>query len=87
MPDGAAVSTTNRLGSHLSDRRYVYSAPVLGRAEWVVLDTKDTWIPVTYGGGADLHGIAALRDRLEVDPGWRRVFSSDDVYVFRRVKP
>jgi uncharacterized membrane protein len=87
VPDGAAVSTTNRLGSHLSDRRYVYSAPVLGRAEWVVLDTTDTWIPVTYGGGADPHGIAALRDRLEADPGWRKVFSSDDVYVFRRVKP
>ena len=87
VPDGAAVSVTNRLGSHLSDRRYVYSAPVLGQADWVVLDTKDTWIPVTYGGGADPDGIAALRDRLEVDPAWRRVFSSDDVYVFRRVKP
>ena len=39
VPGGAAVSATNLAGSHLSARRYVYSAPVLGRAEWVVLDT------------------------------------------------
>ena len=80
------MSATNRVGSHLSGRRYVYSAPVLGRAEWVVLDSTDTWIPVTYGGGADPDGIAALRERLADDPSWRTVFASDDVYVFRQAE-
>src|SRR5262249_30014366 len=38
VPDDAAVSATNRVGSHLAERRYFAAAPVLGRANWVVVE-------------------------------------------------
>ncbi len=41
VPDGDPVSATNTVGSHLAERRYFYSVPVVGRAEWIVLDTWD----------------------------------------------
>src|SRR5262249_38720094 len=34
IPPDAPVSATNRIGSHLAARRYLYSAPVLGRSQW-----------------------------------------------------
>ena len=38
IPDDAAVSATNTLGAHLSERRRIFSFPVLGEAEWVAVD-------------------------------------------------
>ena len=87
VPADAAVSSTNRLGSHLSDRRYVYSAPLLGRAEWVVLDLADTWVPITFGGGAAPDALAAFQARIEADPDWTSVYANDGVFVYRRVEP
>ena len=44
VPADVAVSASNNAGGHLSDRQYVYSVPVLGRAEWVVIDRRDPWV-------------------------------------------
>lgn len=85
VPAGAPVSVTNRVGSHLSARRYVYSVPDLGRAEWIVMDAGDTWVPRAFGGAADPGAVAAFRRRIERDASWRTVFVQDDVYVFRKV--
>jgi uncharacterized membrane protein len=84
VPEGAAVSATNRVASHLSARRYVYDAPVLGRSEWVVLDSSDNWVPGSWGGGDDPVALRAFRDRLERSAQWRRVFADSGVYVYRR---
>jgi uncharacterized membrane protein len=86
VPKDAPVSTTNRLGSHLADRRYLYSVPVLGRSEWVVMDTSDAWIPGRWGGGDNPAALRALRARLEASASWRRVLDADGVFVFRRVE-
>ena len=38
IPADAAVSASNTLGAHLSERRRVFSFPVLGEAEWIAVD-------------------------------------------------
>jgi uncharacterized membrane protein len=77
VPHDAPVSATNRAGSHLSARRYVYRIPILGRAEWILLDTRDP-----HPG--DLVSALELERRLRSD-SWRRMFSRDGVFVFRKV--
>jgi uncharacterized membrane protein len=84
VPDDAPVTATNRLGSHLAARRYLYSAPVLGRAEWAVLDMSDGWVPRSWGGGLDPEAIQALRDRLEQRSDWTLVYEEQGVVVFRK---
>jgi hypothetical protein len=81
VPPHAAVSTTNRAGSQLSARRYVYGADVIGDAEWIVLDTWDArvaeagWRPARF---------KAFWRRIERSPDWRKVFERDGVLVFER---
>ena len=40
IPANAPVSATNTLGAHLSERRRVFSFPVLGDAEWIAVDRE-----------------------------------------------
>jgi uncharacterized membrane protein len=90
IPDGAAASTTNKAGSHLSGRRYLYSVTVVKpRTEWILLDTTDPFVssaafPVLRKSPETL---VAFRKRLDRDPRWRRVFDRDGVLVFRRISP
>jgi len=87
VPNDAAVSTTNRAGAYLSDRRVIYSAPIVRDSSWVLLDFDDPWLPVrgrdTWGAldGAPLRSLAR---RLSRSPSWQRVFSVDRVLVFER---
>jgi uncharacterized membrane protein len=88
VPDDAAVSATNKAGSHLSTRRYFYSVPLVAGADWIVLDTRDPWLAprvenLTLGPYPDL--LRAFRQRIEQDPAWKRVWSEDGVVVFKRV--
>src|SRR5213075_3287711 len=70
VPPDAPVSSTNRIGSHLSARRYIYSVPVLGEAEWVVLDLSDSWIPNSErgGGASDPERLRRLERSLARSP-------------------
>jgi len=85
VPDDAAVGFTNRLGSQLSARRYAYSIPNVDRAEWVVMDISDTWVPHEYRGRFDPEVIGELRQELERSAEWRKVFDRQGVLVFRQV--
>ena len=85
VPGDAPVSSTNRAGSHLSARRYVYSAPVLGRAEWVVLESSDAWIPREAGGSENPEALRSFQERLEQSSEWRRIYAVDGVFVYRRM--
>jgi hypothetical protein len=89
VPDDAPVSATNRIAGRLSERRYVYSAPVLGRADWVVIDDTDAWIPKLGAAkeGTDPARIERFRAGLARDPGWRRVYRNDGVTVFAKASP
>ena len=85
IPDDAPVTVTNVFGGYLSARRYFYSFPVLGRAEWVVLARRDSWIPST--GRIETvqpRRLQAFIGRLERDPAWTKVFDREGVLVFRK---
>jgi uncharacterized membrane protein len=87
VPRDAPVSASNTVGSHLSARRYFYSVPNLGRAEWVVVDLDDPWVvrrdsPILTNHPEVVRAFAA---RIERDRGWRTVFERDGVLVFRKV--
>jgi len=88
IPADAPVSSTNKAALRLSARRYVYSVPILGRAEWVLLDAQDPWILRKEGheGGLDGSVVRRLEERLRSSPNWRIVFNMDDVLVFERVR-
>jgi uncharacterized membrane protein len=80
IPDGAVVSATNSLGSHLSGRRRFLSFPYIRDAQWIAADE-------TQPGYADRWDPEAMADslaRLRRDPRWRLVFSESGVLVFRR---
>jgi uncharacterized membrane protein len=86
VPADAPVSATNKVGSHLSARRYFYSVPVLERSEWIVLDMKD---PMIAAAGSPVLGphpkwLRQFRRDVEGDPGWAKVFERAGVLVFRR---
>ena len=86
VPEGAPVTASNPAGAHLSARRYVYSIPLLQRAEWVVVDLDDPWVvrPDSPLLNRRPEVVRAFAKRLDLDPGWRKVFERDRVLVFRR---
>jgi hypothetical protein len=75
------VSATNTLGAHLSERRRVFSFPVVGEARWIAIDSRRP----SYRDQADapLRSAAALR-RLRASGRWRLVFAEDGILVLRR---
>jgi len=80
VPEGAPVSATNALGAHLSDRRRIFSFPILRDAKWVAVDsTRLTYLDSLRPERAR-PALAALRR----NPDWRLVFAEDGVLVFRR---
>jgi uncharacterized membrane protein len=81
IPPGVAVSATNTLGAHLSERRRVFSFPLLGEARWVAVDTRRlSYLDHASGGPRAERALARLRAR----PGWTVVFESDGILVLRR---
>jgi hypothetical protein len=93
VPDDAPVSATTKAGSRLSARRYFYSVPVLGSAEWIVIDTKDPWVPLPPRGPVrktwgrlDPALLKSFTARIEQSPSWDKVFERSGVFVFGRVR-
>jgi uncharacterized membrane protein len=81
IPDGVPVSATNSLGAHLSDRRRIFSFPVLREARWVVVDQQR----LTFLDSLEPGRSKAALTQLQRDPSWKRVFAEDGVLVFRRI--
>jgi hypothetical protein len=68
------------LGAHLSDRRRIFSFPLLREARWVIVDERRlTFLDSLKPGRSK----AALR-QLRRNPRWTQVFAEDGVLVFRR---
>ena len=87
VPDGAAVAATNKAGSHLAGRKHFYSVPLVGGADWIVLDTQDPWVvgkAVNLTLGPYPEKLLAFRREIERDAGWAKVFEQDGVVVYRR---
>jgi uncharacterized membrane protein len=86
VPAGAAVSASNTAAVRLSDRQYIYSLPVLGRAEWVVVDRADPWV-VRDGSpilSRDPVAIDELVAALRQNARWQVEFERNGVLVFRK---
>jgi uncharacterized membrane protein len=87
VPDDAAVTSTNRVGSRLAERQYYYNVPVVRRARWAVIEETDDWMPTAYSGEARPLVLRAFERRLATSAGWRRVFDQDGIVVYRRTTP
>ena len=86
VPPRAAVSTTEGLGARLSERRVIYSFPMIRDAEWVVIDRGDASLPdltATRRGWLPQQFTHAV-NRFRNDPRFRVVYDRDGVMVFRR---
>jgi uncharacterized membrane protein len=77
IPRGVPVSSSNKLGGLLSDRRFIYSFPTRKNAEWVIVDARDG--PLT-GQQWYRHEIAAIG----ASPAWRVVYRSHGIEVLHR---
>jgi uncharacterized membrane protein len=77
MPREVAVSASNRLGGHLSERRYSYTFPYVGPAKWIMVDVHDP----TY---IDAKDYKILIRRYEASRAWRVAFSSHGILVLHR---
>ena len=86
VPDGVAVTASNPAGAHLSARRYIYSVPLLARAEWVVVDLDDPWTVQPDSPLLNRHPevVRAFARKIESDSSWDKVFERDRVLVFRK---
>jgi uncharacterized membrane protein len=85
VPDDAPVSATNRVGSHLAARRYLFAVPVVDRAEWIVLESLDTWTPDLVSGTSKPQSVRELLEQLQLSREWQQVYESHGVFVFRKV--
>lgn len=81
VPPGAAVSATNTLGAHLSERRRVLSFPVTREATWVVVDTRRPSYRDQAVGGSR---FAAALARFRASGRFELVRADDGILVFRR---
>jgi len=80
VPAGAAVSATNNLGAHLSERQRIFSFPVLREAQWVAVDLRRP----SYLDDATGKKFAAAYERFRQDERWRVVRAEDGVIVLRK---
>jgi len=80
VPAGVAVSATNTLGAHLSERRRIFSFPVLREARWVAVDLKRP----SYLDDARGERFASAYATLRRDTRWEVVREEDGVVVLRR---
>jgi hypothetical protein len=68
----------------------MFAIPVLGNAEWVVLDMRDAWVPLSrpgsirWWGREDRRLLNSVRLKLVRSPEWKKVSENGGVFVFRR---
>ena len=80
IPPDVPVSATNTLGAHLSERRRIFSFPVLREATWIALDLTRP----SYRDSATGKGFARAYARLERSGEWTVVRRADGVVILRK---
>jgi len=81
IPSTAAVSSTNGLGAHLSERRRIHSFPVVRDADWVAVDLRRA----SYLDRRSAPSTTAVPlARLLESNSWRTVLDEDGILVLRR---
>jgi hypothetical protein len=80
VPAGARVSAGNQLGAHLSERRRIYTFPVVRDADYVVVDRTRPMIGFVPQPAEHERRLRAL----ERGGAFGVVFAQDGVVVLRR---
>jgi uncharacterized membrane protein len=80
IPPDAPVSATNSLGAHLSERRRIFSFPVLREATWIALDLERP----SYRDDATGKGFARAYERLRRDKAWEVVRREEGIVILRK---
>jgi uncharacterized membrane protein len=81
VPPNVPVSSTNGLGAHLSERRRVFSFPVVRESEWVAVDLRRA----SYLDRRSAPSTAAIPlARLVSSGDWETVLDEDGIFVLRR---
>ena len=81
IPPDAPVSSTNGLGSHLSERRRIHSFPTISDSEWVAVDLRRA----SYlDRRSDPSTAAVPLAELLRSGSWSKVFDEDGIIVLRR---
>jgi uncharacterized membrane protein len=81
VPPSAQVSSTNGLGAHLSERRRVFSFPVIRDSEWIAVDLRRA----SYLDRRSAPSTAAIPlARLVASGDWETVLDEDGIFVLRR---
>ena len=80
IPRNATVSVGNIVGSHLSARRVVYTFPYVGRAEYVIIDSKHPFVSDALSPNAFQFSLSAVI----ISGHYRLIYARDGVYVFKR---
>ena len=62
-------------------------APLVGRAEWIVIDTVDPYMAAHPGVRRAPDMLAAFRQRVEQSQKWTKVYERAGVLVFQKVPP
>ncbi len=81
VPAGVPVSATNTVGGRLSDRLHVYTWPVIGDAQWVVVDTVIPWL---LAERVTPQVNTPYLERLEATGAFELVYDGGGIDVFRR---
>jgi uncharacterized membrane protein len=76
IPDRVPVAASNELGSHLSERRYVYTFPYVRRSRWIIVDINDSTSQVP--------GFRRYVRKYESDTAWQIVFSAHGIDVLHK---
>jgi uncharacterized membrane protein len=80
IPDHEAVSATNTLGAHLSERRRVLSFPLVEGARWLAVDTRRPSLADRLDPPEAHARIGAARRNRS----WRVVFEEDGILILTR---
>jgi hypothetical protein len=80
VPADEPISATNTLGAHLSERRRVFSYPIIREARWIAVDERRP----SLGDRLNPRGAAARIAALRRDRTWRIVFDRGGVLILRR---
>ena len=83
VPAGAAVSATNTLGAHLSERRRILSFPLVRGADWIAVDRTR---PSYRDQAVAPDEFAVSLARIEASGRFEAVFDEDGILVLRRVR-
>jgi uncharacterized membrane protein len=81
VPPSEPVSAGNTLGAHLSERRRIFSFPVVREATWVVVDTER---PSYRDEAVAPRRAPRALERLRASGRWQVVAQEDGVLLLRR---